>query len=578
MRQFSTVTRYFRKYKHYLVLGGVAVVFANGLALVLPFIVKLIFDGLEAGVASARILQYVLLMLAAAVLAGVFRFMMRRTIIWMSRHIEFDLRGELFGHLLRLSPTYYHETRTGDIMARMTNDLEAVRQMIGPGVMYIANAVVNLTIGFSVMIYLSPWLTLVAAIPLVVLPISVNRVGNLMHRRSMKIQEHFANLTAAAQENIAGIRVVKAYRQEKGETAAFDAMSKKYISLNMDLARLYGMFFPLMRLTAGLSTLMVFLFGGMEVINGSISLGTMVAFFAYLAVLMWPVIALGWVLSLYQRGVASLARINRILFTEPRIKNKAAEPSRENIRGRIELRNLRFQYDGHRVLDGIDLVIEPGQTVGIVGQTASGKTTLVSLLARLYPVDRGQIFIDDIDINDWDVKALRKQIGFATQEVFLFSDTILENIRFGRQQADERLVEEAARSAALAKDVEGFRDSYNTIVGERGITLSGGQKQRTAIARAIIGEPAILILDDATSSVDTETEDQINERIKSVLEGRTAIIISHRVSAVKEADKILCLRDGRIAEQGSHDELIDLGGYYADLYQTQLLAEELEKL
>ncbi|MDH4157369.1 MAG: ABC transporter transmembrane domain-containing protein, partial [candidate division Zixibacteria bacterium] len=426
LRQFSTVTRYLRRYRHYLVLGGVAVVFANGLALVLPFIVKLIFDGLEAGVAAARILHYVLLMLAAAILAGFFRFMMRRTIIWMSRHIEFDLRGDLFGHLLRLSPVYYHQTRTGDVMARMTNDLEAVRQMIGPGVMYIANAVVNLAIGFSVMIYLSPKLTLMAAIPLVVLPISVNRVGNLMHRRSMKIQEHFAALTAAAQENIAGIRVVKAYRQEKGETADFAAMSKKYISLNMDLARLYGMFFPLMRLTAGLSTLMVFFFGGMEVINGNISLGTMVAFFAYLAVLMWPVIALGWVLSLYQRGVASLARINRILFTEPRIKNEAAQPSREKIRGRIELRNLHFQYDGHRVLDGIDLVIEPGQTVGIVGQTASGKTTLVSLLARLYPVDRGQIFIDDIDINDWDLETLRQQIGFATQEVFLFSDTILE--------------------------------------------------------------------------------------------------------------------------------------------------------
>ncbi len=551
---------------------------ANSLALITPLVTRKIFDLFQLEASHNELLKYVLLLIGLAVASGFFRFMMRRTIIWMSRHIEYDLRGDLFAHLLKLSPSYYHKTRTGDMMARMTNDLEAVRQMIGPGVMYISNAIVNLVVGFSVMIYLSPKLTLFAAIPLIILPISTNKVGNLMHRRSTKIQEHFSHLTTAAQENLAGIRVVKAYGQQKQEISHFAGLSRRYVSLNMDLAKVFGVFFPLMRLVAGLSTLAVLYFGGLEVISGNISLGTMVAFFAYLAIMMWPVIALGWVLSLYQRGTASLDRINQMLFTSPEIKNGDGQPHVQPMKGGIEFRHLHFSYNGEPVLNDINLFIAPGQTVGIVGLTGSGKTTLVSLLGRLYQVERNNLFIDGIDINDWDLQQLRRQIGFVTQEPFLFSDTLHENILFGRKVGDMVTTKQAAQTAALDSEIENFPDKYDTIVGERGITLSGGQKQRTAIARAIIDNPAILVLDDATSSVDTETEDQIGRRIKSVLEGRTALIISHRLSSVKDADLIIYLRDGRIAERGDHDQLLKQGGHYADLYRTQLMAEELEKL
>jgi ATP-binding cassette subfamily B multidrug efflux pump len=444
--------------------------------------------------------------------------------------------------------------------------------------MHISNTFVTLVIAVSFMLHLSPKLTLYALAPMIVFPLVVNRLGNLVHRRFIKIQRHFSELTATAQENIAGIRVVKAYRQEQAETRNFAGISNKYVDLNMDMARLYGVFFPLIMFLASGLNLAVLYFGGLDVMNGRISFGTLVAFFAYLSMLFWPVFALGWVVSLYQRGTASLDRINRILFTKPEIKNHEGKLYSGKMKGKIEFKNLRFKYNGNYVLDGISLTIEPGQTVGLVGMTGSGKTTLVSLLSRLYPVERGQVFIDGLDINDWDLKALRRRIGFATQEPFLFSDTVAENIRFGYSEAEMDLVTAASETAALAKDIETFPDGYNTMIGERGLTLSGGQKQRTAIARAILVEPAILILDDATSSVDTETEDEINERIKSVLKRRTAIIISHRISAVKEADVILYLQDGRIVERGSHDQLIKLSGNYAELYRSQLLAMELEKL
>jgi ATP-binding cassette subfamily B protein len=519
-----------------------------------------------------------LLSIGLAILAGLFRFFVRRTIIWASRRIEYNLRGELFAHLLKLSPSFYHQARTGDIMARATNDLEAVRMMIGPGIMHISNTFVTLVVAISFMLYLSPKLTLYALAPMIVFPLVVNRLGNLVHKRFVKIQQHFSDLTATAQENIAGIRVVKAYRQEQAEIKNFAGMSNKYVDLNMDMARLYGVFFPLIMFLASGLNLAVLYYGGLDVMNGSIPFGTLVAFFAYLSMLVWPMFALGWVVSLYQRGTASLDRINRILFTKPEIKNHDGKLYTGEMKGKIEFKNLRFKYNGNYVLDGINLTIEPGQTVGLVGMTGSGKTTLVSLLSRLYPVKRGQVFIDGTDINDWELKALRRRIGFATQEPFLFSDTVAENIRFGYGEAEMDLVTAASETAALSKDIETFPDGYDTMIGERGITLSGGQKQRTAIARAILIEPAILILDDATSSVDTETEDEINERIKSVLKQRTAIIISHRISAVKEADVILYLQDGRIVEQGSHDQLLKLGGNYAELYRSQLLAMELEKL
>ncbi len=576
--RFSTVTKHLRHYRGYLIVGGICIILTNGLALIVPYITKIIFDLLENQGTDDERLKWVLIMFGLALLSGVFRFLQRRTVIWASRKIEYRLRSELFDHLLKLSPSYYDNTRTGDIMARMTSDLEAVRMMVGPGIMHMASTAVVFVIAISFMVHLSLELTLYSLAPMVILPIAVNRLGNLVHQRATRIQNHFSALTATVQENIAGMRVVKAFRQEGEEVGNFDGMSLRYFDLNMDMARVNAMFSPVMMSMAALLTLTVLYFGGVQVMDGTIPLGTLVAFFAYLSMLFWPAIAVGWVVSIYQRGKASLDRINKILWTEPIIENGNGDRHQEPMQGHIEFRNLRFKYETDYVLDGIDLTIEPGQTIGLIGMTGSGKSTLVSLLSRMYPVERGQLLIDGVDVNDWDLMTLRRQIGFATQEPFLFSDSVAENIRFGNGGVEKDAIREAARTAALSKDIESFPDDYDTMVGERGITLSGGQKQRTAIARAIMVQPSVLILDDATSSVDTQTEDEINESIKSVLKGRTSIIISHRVSSVKEADLIVYLENGRIAEKGTHDELISLGGNYAELYRAQLLAMELEKL
>lgn len=576
--RFSIIFKYLRRHRKYLVFGGVAVVLANALMLVSPYLMKLVFDRLEKKAPSDEILKYVLVIFGVALAAGVFRFFMRRTIIWMSRRLEYDLRGELFAHLLKLSPSFYDQTRTGDIMARMTNDLEAVRMMIGPGIMQIANTIITVIVALSFMVYLSPKLTLYAVLPMLVVPFLVHKLGSLVHRKFTKIQEHFSTLTATAQENLSGIRVVKAYRQEDEEIRNFSKLSLEYVMLNLDMARLYGILFPLIMFVASALNVTVLYFGGLDVMAGRIPLGTIVAFFGYLSMLFWPMMAGGWVISLYQQGTASLDRINKILFTEPIIQNGPEPLTRVAMKGKIEFRNLTFGYNEQVVLDGISLTIEPGMTVGVVGAVGSGKTTLISLLTRLYPVQRGQVFIDDTDINDWDLASLRRQIGCAPQEPFLFSESLSENIRFGRRDAAEDQVIAVAATAALDKDVAEFPDGYNTVVGERGITLSGGQKQRTAIARALLIEPSIVILDDATSAVDTETEDQINERMKTATASRTTIIISHRISSVKEADLIIYLENGKILERGNHDELVKLDGAYAELYRSQLLAMELERL
>jgi ATP-binding cassette subfamily B protein len=576
--RFAVLAKYLKGYKGYLIFGAVAVLFANGLLLINPYVLKLIFDALEKNDPQETILGYVAIVLTLSITAGIFRFFMRRTIIWMSRKLEYDLRDELFAHLLTLSPAFYDRNRTGDIMARMTNDLEAVRMMIGPGIMQIANSIVTIAVALSFMIFLSPKLTLYALMPAVLLPFLVNKLGNMVHKKYSKIQEHFSVLTAAAQENLAGIRVVKAYRQEEEEIAHFGKVSQQYVKLNMEMAKLYGIMFPLLIFVASLLNLAVLYFGGLDVIEGRIPLGTIVAFFAYLTMLFWPIMAGGWVVSLYQRGTASLDRINAVLNTPSIVKNDHAGMHVAPMRGEIEFRNLIFAYDGLPILNGISLHIKPGQTVGIVGSVGSGKTTLVSLLPRLYPVTRGMLFIDGVDLNDWDLASLRKQIGFATQEPFLFSDSLRDNLRFGEADAAEERVREVAEVSALTKDIEQFPEGYDTVVGERGITLSGGQKQRTAIGRALLPDPAVVVLDDATSAVDTETEDQINVRMHAALKHRTTFIISHRVSSVKEADLIIYLVDGKIAERGNHHELIAHNGYYADLYRAQLLAEEIEKL
>ena len=576
--RFATVSKYLKDYKKYLVLGGLCIVLSTGISMLIPLIIKIILDFIEQSASPSVLLEYIVLSVLLAVVAGFFSFFTRRTIIWMSRKVEYRLRAELFSHLLKLTPSFYHNNRTGELMARATNDLEAVRMMVGPGIMHMSNTIVTLLVALPLMIFLSPKLTLYAAVPILFLPPIISKISNLVYKRSIRIQEEFATLTATAQENFAGVRVVRAYGQEDAEIKNFQKMSDTYVGVNMDMAKVQAVFMPLITAIAAILNLVILYFGGLEVMSGKISLGTLVAFFTYLSMMLWPIIAMGWVISLYQRGVASLERIDAVLRTRPDVENNSQNGHSQPMTGKIEFRDLDFAYNGKKVLEGINLTIKPGETVGLVGPTGSGKTTLISLLPRLFPTERGRIFIDDVDINDWDLKQLRKQIGVATQEPFLFSDDVRSNIAFGSDDIIESKVLSASRTAALDKDVDNFPRGYSTIIGERGITLSGGQKQRTAIARAILVEPKILILDDATSSVDTETEDEINHRIKDVLKGRTAIIISHRVSSVKDADTIVYLKEGRIAEKGSHDELLEADGYYAELYRRQLLEHELEVL
>jgi ATP-binding cassette subfamily B protein len=581
--RFTHLIPILRRYKGYLIVGGAAAIFANGLMLITPYLLKMAFEAIEAKQPSSEIFTLCVYMLALAIVAGVFRFTMRRTIIWASRKSEYDLRGMLLTKWLNLDPTYYDNTRTGDLMAHATNDMDAVRMMIGPGIMHIFNT----TVAISFMVTLSIKLTLFTILPMTLLVLAVNRLGGLVHKRFLAIQEHFAYLTSRVQENLAGVRVIKAYRRENSEIERFGEVSQKYADMNLGMMRIMGLFHPLIFSIAGLITLMVLYVGGLEITAGRISLGTLVAFFAYLSWLIWPMMALGWVISLYQRGTASLDRINKILNTEPNVIDPGQiDAFTQKIRGKIEFRNLTFAYRSangdeiadNPVLSDINLIIEPGTRLGLIGPTGSGKTTLVSLIPHLYPVRPGQLFIDDIDITLWPLSDLRRAIGYVPQETFLFSDTLEANINFSSDQTVHNGVVEAARQAALHDDVEHFPHKYETILGERGITLSGGQKQRAALARAIMKLPSIIVLDDATSSVDTETEEQIFTNLETVLPERTSIIISHRVSSLQNCDEIIYLDRGRITEQGSHDALVKEGGAYASLYRRQLMEARLEQM
>jgi len=585
--RFVHLTPILKKYKRYIIVGSVAAVFANSLMLIIPYLLKLAFEAVEAKEPASVIFTFCVYMLSLAVVAGIFRFIMRRTIIWASRKAEYDLRGMLFAKWLSLDPSYYNNTRTGDLMAHATNDMDAIRMMVGPGIMHIFNTFVSVIVAIGFMVTLSVKLTLLTVLPMMILALGVNKIGGLVHKKFLAIQEHFSYLTSRVQENMAGVRVIKAYRRENSEIERFGKVSQEYADMNLGMMRVIGLFQPLISGIAGLVTLMVLYIGGREITAGQISLGTLVAFFGYLGWLIWPMMALGWVISLYQRGTASLDRINKILNAEPTITNpESGGTVPENIRGKIEFKNLTFTYPVNNdsgksqqpELKDINLIIEPGTRLGIIGPTGSGKTTLVSLIPRLYPTEPGQMFIDDIDITQWPLDDLRRAIGFVPQETFLFSDTLQANIDFSSDQTVHGGVVEAARLSALHDDIEHFPGKYETILGERGITLSGGQKQRTALARAIMKSPSIIILDDATSSVDTETEEQIFANLEKVLPGRTSIIISHRVSSLQNCDKIIYLDGGRIVEQGSHEALVARGGAYATLYKRQLMEARLEKM
>jgi ATP-binding cassette, subfamily B, multidrug efflux pump len=591
---------YLKRYRSGLFWGGLCVLFNNGVWILFPQVIGRAVDALSHGVTRQKLLTYSMLILTIALIKGIFQFLTRWVVIGISRDIEFDLRNDLFAHLERLSYSYYQRNRTGDIMARATNDLNAVRMLLGPAIMYSANTIVFTAGALAFMLAISPKLTLYAFLPLPIASIVIQYFGRRIHERFERIQAMFSDISARAQENFSGARVIRAYVQEQAEIAAFENANQEYIRRSLGLVRLMGMLWPTLELMLGAAVVIVLWLGGREVLLGKISVGKFVTFNTYMVQLTWPVIALGWVINIFQRGTASLVRINEILSQQPEIADEAAlalndgapgvppvppgEDARlsTNIQGEIEFRNLNFAYNGTSVLKDINLLIPAGSSLAIVGPTGSGKTTLVNLIPRIYDAEPGAVLIDGRPIRQFPLDSLRRHIGFVPQETFLFSDTIRENIAFGIAQEDGEAnlddIKAAAEAANIAQDIEGFPEGYNTTVGERGITLSGGQKQRTAIARALLRSPRILILDDALSSVDTHTEDKILNHLREIMRGRTTIFISHRVSTVRNADCIAVLHQGRIVELGTHDQLIARNGYYTDLYNKQLLEEELAEV
>ncbi|MDZ7780484.1 MAG: ABC transporter ATP-binding protein [Gemmatimonadota bacterium] len=580
MGELRTLLPYFRPYRRGFVLGLVCVVFANGFQVAGPWLLKLAIDGIgDPEVTRARITGLAGLIVLVALIGGAFRYGMRELLNGISRRMEADLRNDFFGHLLRLDPSFYGRTRTGDLMSRATNDTLAVRMAVGPAVMYTVNTVVTFTLTLGLMIWMSPRLTLYAVLPLLALPPIMIRFGKIIHERFERIQEQFSSMSTFVQENLTGVRIVRAYGQEAEQARRFDAFNERYRQRNMALIVSTGAFRPLLMFISGLSMVVVTWLGGLQVIAGTITVGTFVAFTFYLTLLVWPMIALGWVVNLYQRGAASMGRINRILRTEPEITAPPQPRRLSDPRGEIRFEGVSFAYPGtdRVVLRDIEFTARAGATVALVGPTGAGKSTLVSLLPRLYDPTEGRILFDGIPLPELDPAELRAHLAMVPQDAFLFSDSIAANIGLGhREEPDRGSVEAAARIAQLDDQVRELPHGYDTLLGERGINLSGGQKQRATLARALAREPTVLVLDDALSAVDTQTEARILDDLRSITSSRTTFIISHRVSAVMHADLILVLEAGRIVQRGRHTDLIAEGGTYARLLERQLLEEDLE--
>jgi ATP-binding cassette, subfamily B, multidrug efflux pump len=568
---------YVKRYRWGYLAGTACVFLTNGIWVLFPLVLGRAAQAIENRAPSRQLLGYAGLLLAIGLFKGVFQFLTRWIVIGISRDIEFDLRNDLFAHLEKLSYSYYQRRRTGDIMARATNDLSAVRNLLGPAIMYTANTLVLTAGALAFMMSISPRLTFYTFLPLPVASVMIQYFGRRIHDRFERIQAMFSEISARAQENFSGARLIRAYVQEEAEVEAFERENNEYIRRSLRLVRLMGMLWPTLEFMLGCAVVLVLWMGGREVLSNRIGFGQFVSFSTYMGQLTWPVIALGYVINLFQRGTASLGRLNEIMLEKPAVQDEPGAKDRE-IEGEIEFRGLNFSYDGAQVLHDINLRIPGGSSLAIVGPTGSGKTTLVNLIPRIYDADPGMVLIDGRPIREYALASLRRNIGFVPQETFLFSERIHENIALGVESAKREDIHNAAAAANIAEDIESFPEGYEAVVGERGITLSGGQKQRTAIARALIRSPRILILDDALSSVDTQTEDKILNHLREVMQGRTTIFISHRVSTVRNADRIAVLHGGRIVELGTHEQLLALNGYYSDLYNKQLLEEELAEV
>lgn len=573
--------KYFLKYKRKLVIGLGCILLSNLGLVYIPLILRDAIEALENNLTQELIIRYALMIVGTVILSGFFRFLIRQTIIVMSRNIEFDLRQDFWQHIQKLPLRFFQNNSTGSIMSHATNDISAVRMFVGPSVMYSIDNGIRFIIVLTIMMSLNTSLTLYALIPLPILSMVVYFVMKKVHSRFTRIQEKFAELTTKAQENFAGIRVIKSYVREEYEINEFRKHSQEYLDRKMDLVRLYALFMPVFSLIAGLSSIIVLWLGGKMVIDNEMTLGTISAFFAYLVMLIWPMISFGWVANMIQQAEASMKRIMKI-FNEPAdiIDTQETDFSIKKLDGSIQFENVSFRYsDSHPfVFENLNFKINPGETAAFIGSTGVGKTTLINLIPRMYDITGGRILIDGHEIKKIPIETLRRHIGMVPQENFLFSDTLANNIVYGNDEISENLVESVSEISQLKKDVESFPKGYETILGERGITLSGGQKQRSSLARALAINPTILILDDSFSAVDTHTEEEILKRLKDYMKQRTSIIISHRISTVKDSDKIFVLDKGKIAEEGNHDQLIALNGIYAELHTKQLLEEELSEM